>query len=197
MDLSREPLSIKLVVIGDGSVGKTCILLSYTTDKFPTEYVPTVFENYITSVSLDGKQINLSLWDTAGQETYDKLRTLSYSQADWINHHLIMRKISGTQNQGQGDLKNIPKLVVGNKIDCRNEISQKHVKFEEASEEFKSQNLVYKECSALTQEGLKELFEEAIKQGYEHKQKNPQTLKNQNQKDRVEDKQENCCCNAF
>ncbi|CAD8180040.1 unnamed protein product [Paramecium octaurelia] len=205
MDLSREPLSIKLVVIGDGSVGKTCILLSYTTDKFPTEYVPTVFENYITSVSLDGKQINLSLWDTAGQETYDKLRTLSYSQADvFLIVFSVVDKSSfdNAKNKwypelSQGDLKNIPKLVVGNKIDCRNEISQKHVKFEEAFEEFKSQNLVYKECSALTQEGLKELFEEAIKQGYEYKYKNPQILKNQNQKDRVEEKEENCCCKAF
>jgi Ras-related C3 botulinum toxin substrate 1 len=72
----------KIVVVGDGAVGKTAALLAYSTGKPLGDYVPTVFDNYSTDVSINGQPLTLSLWDTAGQEEYDRLRPLSYSATD-------------------------------------------------------------------------------------------------------------------
>jgi Rho family protein len=63
---------------GDGACGKTSLLNVFTRGYFPTVYEPTVFENYVHDIFVDNVHIELSLWDTAGQEEFDRLRSLSY-----------------------------------------------------------------------------------------------------------------------
>lgn len=48
----------KLVIVGDGACGKTCLLIVFSKDQFPEVYVPTVFENYIADIEVDGKQVS-------------------------------------------------------------------------------------------------------------------------------------------
>ena len=65
----------KLVIVGDGACGKTCLLIVFSKDNFPEVYVPTVFENYVADIEVDGKCVELALWDTAG-----KRKMIGFSQ---------------------------------------------------------------------------------------------------------------------
>jgi len=172
--------NIKCVVVGDGAVGKTCLLISYTTNAFPGEYIPTVFDNYSANVIVDGKPINLGLWDTAGQEDYDRLRPLSYPQTDVFLVCFSVISTSSFENVRSKWVPEIlhhapgvPLLLVGTKSDMRKDqatLQQLESRGQSMVTEEKAMAMAkdvgatrYLECSALTQEGLKQVFDDAIR----------------------------------
>ncbi|XP_032095353.1 rho-related GTP-binding protein RhoQ isoform X3 [Sapajus apella] len=121
-------LMLKCVVVGDGAVGKTCLLMSYANDAFPEEYVPTVFDHYAVSVTVGGKQYLLGLYDTAGQEDYDRLRPLSYPMTDVFLICFSVVNPASFQNVKEEwvpELKeyapNVPFLLIGTQIDLRDD----------------------------------------------------------------------------
>ncbi|XP_065143285.1 ras homolog family member Gb [Paramisgurnus dabryanus] len=172
--------SIKCVVVGDGAVGKTCLLISYTTGAFPKEYIPTVFDNYSSQITVEGRNVSLNLWDTAGQEEYDRLRTLSYPQT---NVFIICFSISSPPSYENVKHKwhpevthhcpSVPILLVGTKSDLRNdadvlkklkEQNQAPITLQQGQALARQIHAVkYMECSALNQDGIKDVFAEGVR----------------------------------
>ena len=64
----------KLVIVGDGACGKTCLLIVFSKDQFPEVYVPTVFENYVADIEVDGKQVRKITNEEQRLETHALLK---------------------------------------------------------------------------------------------------------------------------
>jgi len=178
--MKRPDLKKKLVVVGDGGCGKTCLLIVYAENRFPEAYIPTVFENYVTQVHFEGKQIELALWDTAGQEEYDRLRPLSYPESDVI---LIVFSIdfpvslANVQDKWYPEVahfcEGVPLILIGTKIDLRKDETtrrmlgaqgQTAVTPEQGEAVAKEIGAKYMECSAKTGQGVKDVFNAALKE---------------------------------
>ncbi|XP_071595057.1 rho-related GTP-binding protein RhoU [Heliangelus exortis] len=197
--------SIKCVLVGDGAVGKTSLVVSYTTNGYPTEYIPTAFDNFSAVVSVDGKPVRLQLCDTAGQDEFDKLRPLCYTNTDIFLLCFSVVSPSSFQNVSEKWVPEIrchcpkaPIILVGTQSDLREDVKvlieldkckEKPVSEEAAklcAEEIKA--VSYIECSALTQKNLKEVFDAAIVAGIQYSDTQQQPKKS---KCRTPDKMKN------
>ena len=180
--------TIKVLVNGRGGVGKTCLLISYVTKTYPDEYVPTVFDNYEHHVMIDGEQYIVGLWDTGGGEDYARLRPLSYPQTDvfLVCFSLVdldsFQKISGEfVPEIKHHCPGTPFLLVGTKADLRNDILESRVPFENDKRPITTEMgeklakdvdaVKYVECSALTRDGVQNVFDEALRVAIDHMQK--------------------------
>jgi len=171
---------VKLVAVGDGAVGKTCILMAYATNKIPEDYIPTVFDNYHCYVRVDEEVVNLQLWDTAGQEDYDRLRPLSYPQTDvfLLCFSLVSRdSFENVPRKWKTELEHhcpdVPIILVGNKSDMRDKYKRQGKEFIQRDEAEamakKIGALSYVECCALNADGLHEVFDTAMRKSLQVK----------------------------
>jgi len=168
---------IKLVAVGDGAVGKTSMLIAYAKGAFPDTYVPTVFENYTAQIEHNEKKVLLHLWDTAGQEDYDRLRPLSYPGSDIVL--LCFSLVTDASFDSIKEkwypevdhyVKTVPTILVGTKVDLREAKAPdpgtgefKPVsteKGQQLADEIQADKFI--EVSAKTGHNLKELFKQAV-----------------------------------
>ena len=172
--------AIKCVVVGDGAVGKTALLITFTScGNFP-HGPPTVFDGYATNLMVDNVQINLGLWDTAGAGEFDRLRQLSYPQTDvfLICFSLISpASLENVEEKWGPELSHYcpdtPIILVGTKLDLRDNLDIiDMLKKQELAPVNYEQGLAmankigaccYVECSALARKGVSCVFTEAIR----------------------------------
>ncbi|CAF1011661.1 unnamed protein product [Adineta steineri] len=170
----------KLVIVGDGMCGKTCLLFAFKDDKFISNHDATIFDTYVADIQVDGKTIDLALFDTAGQEDFDRLRPLSYPDTNIVLICFsIDSSISATSviEKWMPEIRHFcgpcPVILVGCKKDLRTDIQTitklKHEGEKPMTTETGKQLAAqikadaYMECSAKTREGVQELFVHAAR----------------------------------
>uniref|UniRef100_A0A8C0WSE2 Rho-related GTP-binding protein RhoV n=1 Tax=Castor canadensis TaxID=51338 RepID=A0A8C0WSE2_CASCN len=119
-------LGIKCVLVGDGAVGKSSLIVSYTCNGYPACYRPTALDTFSVQVLVDGAPVRIELWDTAGQEDFDRLRSLCYPDTDVFLACFSVVQPSSFQNITEKWLPEIrthnpqaPVLLVGTQADLR------------------------------------------------------------------------------
>ncbi|XP_058055980.1 uncharacterized protein LOC131207385 [Anopheles bellator] len=169
--------TVKCVLVGDGAVGKTNLIVSYIQDRFIHEYVPTAFDKYNVDVSVDGRPICVTLCDTAGQDALDTLRQLCYPGSDVILLCFSVvrpesfRSLATKWQPEISKLKGVSVVLVGTQSDLRNDHGtitklqaqgEKPIPVSSAWDFARKIGAKYVETSSHKKEGIKEVFDTAI-----------------------------------
>jgi len=161
----KENMVAKILTIGESGVGKTCILLRYTDNKFIKHHLTTIGIDYKTKdVNINNKSIKLKIWDTAGQERFRNITQQYYKGADGIvlvfdltdrnSFEKVREWMKQIQTYTQKDSIGI--VLLGNKCDAEN----KAVSLQEASEIATEFNMKFFETSAMNNINIEESFKE-------------------------------------
>uniref|UniRef100_A0A6A7G8T1 small monomeric GTPase n=1 Tax=Hirondellea gigas TaxID=1518452 RepID=A0A6A7G8T1_9CRUS len=160
---------LKVVILGDGGVGKSCLMQRFVTDRFDANSFHTIGVEFLNKeIDLDGEIYTLQIWDTAGQERFKSLRTPFYRGSDMCLLTFALDDAKSFQNLDAwrkefiyyADVKaDFPFMVVGNKMDLPRAVST-----EEATAYCNANgDLNYTETSAKESKGVEEAFTSCLK----------------------------------
>ena len=202
--MSNEPkYTFKILTLGESGVGKTCILRRFVENKFLKNHLATIGIDFrAKTIQINGYEVKLKIWDTAGEERFRNITNQYYKGADGIilvfdlTNFDTMNKIRDWYNQIKNNTSSndIGLVLVANKSDLKREVSN-----EECLNLSKELNIKLYETSALTGEGVNEIFEyitqEIIsKKNYlDDTQANGVTLGIGDNKNKNKDKKNDCC----
>ncbi|CAL4919804.1 unnamed protein product [Urochloa decumbens] len=176
---------IKLLLIGDSGVGKSCLLLRFSDGSFTTSFITTIGIDFkIRTVELDGKRIKLQIWDTAGQERF---RTITTDIRNWI------------RNIEQHASDNVNKILVGNKADM--DESKRAVPTSKGQALADEYGIKFFETSAKTNLNVEQVFfsiARDIKQRLSETDSKPEdrTIKIKSDEPETTDAQKSACCGS-
>lgn len=157
----------RVVILGDGGVGKSCLTIKYTQDRFVTEYDPTVENTYRKQTRIDGEDVVIDILDTAGQEEYCILKDQYINSGEGfvcvysITDNLSFDSIRGIfANITKVKQKDEPKVLVGNKADLERDRTVPTEKGQALADEF---GIPFFETSAKSGENIEEAFSALIR----------------------------------
>jgi Rab family protein len=190
--------AIKLVLLGDSGVGKTSILTQYISGSVPENVSPTIGAAFVTKeVTLDSQNLELLIWDTAGQEVYRGLAPMYYRSAliaiivyDVTNQETY-NSVGYWIHELQTNVEdNVVILVCGNKIDLED---KRVVQFSVAAPAATERGALYAETSARTNAGVERMFQLAISTHLKRKGAKSDSPDSANLTGRSQGKSGDCC----
>ena len=173
--MSEEDIKIKalkIVMLGDTTVGKTSIINSYLNKDFSQDMLSNIGidKNNKKIKMKDGNEIKLVIWDTAGQERFHSVATSTIKSAQGVivsfdlTNEKTFKSVSRWLNDIKDNNNNIPILLFGNKCD----MLEQRVVEEKDIDTFVSRNkLIYYETSAKENINIEEGFTKIAEEAYE------------------------------
>ncbi|XP_051999177.1 ras-related protein Rab-9A-like [Xyrauchen texanus] len=163
---------LKVILLGDGGIGKSSLMNCYVTNKFDSHLFHTIGVEFLNKdLGVDGRTVTLQIWDTAGQERFRSLRTPFYRGSDCCLltfsvddsqsfHNLVNWKKEFIYYAGIKEPDTFPFVVLGNKVD----VPERQVTSEEAQEWCRENgDFPYFETSAKDASNVAVAFEEAVR----------------------------------